>query len=248
MSFVYIFKNDCLDGWIKIGKTERDDVKKRLKELNKSTALPYSFRCYATYEVDDAKNVEEHIHGLIDAIDGSLRSREECKGGGTRTREFFKMEPETAYLVFSHVANLRGDPQKLIEYEPTEEEAKIESIVTDRRLRNTTFKSLGIPQGSKIAFLYDKKIVATVADDKNQVEYEGNTSSVSDLALRLLVKEKGWNNTSGVNGWNYFTINGIVLKELRDDLGVVVVQADPEVCGTTETENEASEVEKSAGK
>ncbi|NCB44913.1 MAG: GIY-YIG nuclease family protein [Clostridia bacterium] len=241
MSFVYIFKNDSLDGWVKIGKT--DDVESRLRSLNSSTALPYSFRCYAAYEVDDAKNVEEHIHGLIDAIDGSLRSREERKGGGTRTREFFKMEPETAYLVFSHVANLRGNPQKLIEYEPTEEEAKIESIVTDRRLKNTTFKSLGISIGTEIAFLYNKNIVAKVADDKNQVQYESNTSSVSDLALRLLVKEKGWSSKS-VNGWNFFTINGIVLKALRGTSEGEEVQIDPEVCGATETENEVGEVEK----
>lgn len=224
-------------------------MKKRLKELNSSTALPYSFRCYATYEVDDVGKVEKHIHGLIDAIDGSLRAKEEREGcKKQRIREFFQMEPETAYLVFSHVANLRGDHDKLLVTNPTEEEARIESIAANRRLRNTTFKSLGIPQGSKIAFLYDEKIVATVVGDKNQVEYEGSTSSVSDLALRLLVKERGWSSESGVNGWNFFTINGVVLKELRDDPEGGMVQADPEVCGTTETENDAGVVEKSAGK
>lgn len=246
MSFVYILRNDCLDGWVKIGKA--DDVKSRLRSLNSSVVLPYSFRCYATYEVDDSKEVEKYIHALIDTIDGSLRSREEREGGGTRTREFFKMEPEAAYLVFSHIAKLRGDYDKLVVHEPTPEEIEIETKETSRRTQNTTFKSLGIPQGSKIAFLYDEKIVATVAGDKNQVEYEGSTSSVSDLALRLLVKEREWSSESGVNGWNYFTINGIVLKELRCAPEGEDVQVDPEVCGATETENEAGEIEKGAGK
>ncbi|MDI9400441.1 MAG: GIY-YIG nuclease family protein [Verrucomicrobiota bacterium] len=242
MSFVYILRNDCLDGWVKIGKT--DDVKSRLRSLNSSEALPYSFRCYATYEVDDAEKIEKYIHALIDTIDGSLRAREERERGRKRTREFFQMEPETAYLVFSHIAKLRGDYDKLVVHEPTPEEIEIETKATSRRMQNTTFKSLGIHEGDEITFLYNENIVVNVANDKNQVEYEGNISSISDLALRLLVKEREWSSKSGVNGWNYFTINGVVLKELRGAPEGEEVQIDPEVCSAINTENEAGEVEK----
>ena len=50
---VYIMTNPCLDGWVKIGMTERDDIEDRLKELNTPANIPLTFRCYATYEVDN---------------------------------------------------------------------------------------------------------------------------------------------------------------------------------------------------
>ena len=49
IGFVYILTNPCLDGWVKIGMTERDDIESRLMELNSPTNIPLSYRCYATY-------------------------------------------------------------------------------------------------------------------------------------------------------------------------------------------------------
>ena len=46
---VYILTNRCLEGWVKIGMTERDDIESRLRELNSPTNIPLSYRCYATY-------------------------------------------------------------------------------------------------------------------------------------------------------------------------------------------------------
>ena len=33
IGFVYILTNPCLDGWVKIGMTERDDIESRLRDL-----------------------------------------------------------------------------------------------------------------------------------------------------------------------------------------------------------------------
>lgn len=49
IGFVYILTNPCLDGWVKIGMKERDDIERRLRELNSPTNIPLSYRCYATY-------------------------------------------------------------------------------------------------------------------------------------------------------------------------------------------------------
>ena len=43
---VYILTNPCLDGWVKIGMTERDDINQRLRELNSPTSI--LFRIAAT--------------------------------------------------------------------------------------------------------------------------------------------------------------------------------------------------------
>ena len=101
---VYILTNPCLDGWVKIGMTERDDIETRLRELNAPTNIPLSFRCYATYEVDKPLEVEKHIHSIIDRIDDSLHARETLENGRIREREFFKISPETAYGIFKDIA------------------------------------------------------------------------------------------------------------------------------------------------
>lgn len=103
---VYILTNPCLDGWVKIGMTERNDIQERLDELNAPTNLPLSYRCYAVYEVDNPKMVEKHIHSLIDRVDASLHAREQLQNGKIREREFFKISPETAYGIFKDVATL----------------------------------------------------------------------------------------------------------------------------------------------
>lgn len=49
----------------------------------------------------------------------------------------------------------------------------------------TTFEILNIPIGSKLVFVGDSTKECEVADSKNQVLYEGQKYSLSDLAFRL---------------------------------------------------------------
>ena len=110
---VYILTNPCLDGWVKIGMTERNDIERRLRELNSPPNIPLSYRCYATYEVENPLEVEQRIHSIIDRVDNSLHAREQLNNGRIREREFFKISPETAYGILKDVAMLRGDINKL---------------------------------------------------------------------------------------------------------------------------------------
>ncbi|MCH5256024.1 MAG: GIY-YIG nuclease family protein [Lachnospiraceae bacterium] len=68
---VYILTNPCLDGWVKIGMTQRNDIERRLQELNSPTNILLSYRCYATYEVDNPAEVEKRIHSIIDRIENA---------------------------------------------------------------------------------------------------------------------------------------------------------------------------------
>lgn len=216
---VYILTNPCLDGWVKIGMTERNDIESRLYELNMPSNLPLSYRCYAVYEVENPRLVEKHIHSLIDRVDASLHAREQLRNGRIREREFFKISPETAYGIFNDIATLRNDQENLKIYEPTQEEAQEEEIAESRAKReNNSFKLLGLNIGETIYFLFDETIFATVADKKNSVEYKGDTYSVSGLAHKLLVECRGWKNNSKVNGWRYFTKENITLSDLREEI------------------------------
>lgn len=214
---VYILTNPCLDGWVKIGMTERNDIERRLRELNAPPNIPLSYRCYAVYEVDNPQLCEKHIHSLIDAVDDSLHARESLSNGRIREREFFRITPETAYRVFYNVAALRGDTEKLRLFAPTQEQAQEEEIAESPAKRaNNSFKLLGLPIGEEIFFMFDGSISAKVSDNKNLVEYQGEQYSVSSLARKLLVEKRGWLENSHVNGWRYFTKDGITLSDLRE--------------------------------
>lgn len=213
---VYILTNPCLDGWVKIGMTENNDIEKRLKDLNSPSNIPLSFRCYATYEVENPKMVEDNIHSIIDEIDNSLHAREKLKNGKIREREFFRISAETAFKLFKHIATLRDDLNNLKVYEPTLEEINEEKIVENKNQRfNTTFKILNINIGDEISFLYDENIKAKVLDDKNKIEFENETYSVTGLAKKLVVEKRGWKENPYLNGWKFFTKDGIVLTDLR---------------------------------
>ena len=214
--YVYIFTNPCLEGWVKIGKTERDDITARLNELNSQPNIPLSFRCYATYEVENPLEVEGCIHSIIDRIDDSLHAREQLDNGRIREREFFKISKETAYGIFKDIATLRGDVDKLKLYTPTIEESQEEEFIENRTKRtNSSFKKLNILIGEEINFLYDDNITAKVVNDKNQIEYNGIKYSVTALASKILVEKYGWNENIHVNGWRYFTKDGTTLYDLR---------------------------------
>ena len=214
---VYILTNPCLDGWVKIGMTERNSIEKRLHELNSPANIPLSYRCYATYTVDNPLAVEKEIHNIIDKVDDSLHAKEKLSNGRIREREFFKISPEKAYGIFKSIARLRGDLDQLQPYEPTQEEAEEQEIAEARKPRKAcTFAELGIERGSQVNFLYDDSITAEVVDTKNTLLYEGEKYSVSALAKKLLREKRGWNESSAVNGWLFFTYDGDVLTDLRD--------------------------------
>lgn len=216
---VYILTNPCLDGWVKIGMTERNDIERRLQELNSPTNIPLSYRCYAVYEVENPLEVEKRIHCIIDRVDDSLHAREQLNNGRIREREFFKISPETAYGIFKDIASLRGDTNKLKFYTPTLEQSQEQEIAERKTKRsNNSFKLLNIAVGEEIAFLYYDTITAKVINDKNQVEYEGESYSVTKLACKLLIEIHGWAENLHVNGWMYFTKDGISLSDLRNSI------------------------------
>lgn len=211
--FVYIFTNPCLEGWVKIGMTEEDDIGKRLEQLNKPTNLPLSFRSYAYYEVDNPGAVEKSIHRIIDAIDDSRHARELQASGRIREREFFQISAEQAFTVFQELARHAGNLDKLHLQETTLQEQE-EEMVASRR-KNFTFKMLQIPVGSMLTFIKDDTITCEVIDQKNTVKFQEQTYSLSSLALKMLIEICSWPQNSSVAGPKYFTYENEVLSDRR---------------------------------
>ena len=63
MGVIYILTNPSFPQYVKIGYA--DNVESRLKDLNRSECIPFAFRIYATYEVEE-RLTDLKLHALID--------------------------------------------------------------------------------------------------------------------------------------------------------------------------------------
>ena len=206
---IYILTNPSFPDYVKIGYAH--DLEKRLKQLNRSEAIPYAFRAYAVYEVD-SELTDRELHKLIDSLNPTLRTIETFDGK-KREKEFYAMSVEDAYSLLECIAKISGTKNSLKRMTPEGHEVIDEQTAED--VRNTArkgpfkFTECGIPFGSKIAFINDSSVVATVVDDRH-IEYNGLTTSMSALAQELLGSK--WQ----VQGTAYFTYKGKKLTDIRN--------------------------------
>lgn len=105
--YIYIMTNPSFSQFVKIGWAA--DVEQRKRDLDASSAVPYSFKIYATLSVDDIGNTRSDVfvHNLIGMLRPELRSVEKNDAGKiVRQREFFQMEAEEAYELLEQIAGL----------------------------------------------------------------------------------------------------------------------------------------------
>ncbi len=205
---IYILTNPSFPDYVKIGYAS--DIEKRMKQLNRSETIPFAFRVYATYDVDSTLTDKE-LHRLIDALNPDLRTVETFDGK-VRTKEFYAMSPEDAYMLLECIAKISGTEHCLKRLSPEGHEVLDEQIAEDirdeARRGPFRFSRVGIPIGSVIQYVDDSSIEATVIDERHIV-YNGITTSLSALAQQL----KGFNHP--VQGTLWFKYNGEVLDDRR---------------------------------
>ena len=132
--FIYILTNPSFPQYVKIGYAT--DVKQRLDELNRSTAVPFAFRVYATYEVDSALS-DKKLHSILDKLDPELRSTEEVDGK-RRIREFYAMTPEDAYSILEAIAEINDYRHRLKKWKATATEQREEALALSKVLKEMT--------------------------------------------------------------------------------------------------------------
>lgn len=211
MGVIYILTNPSFPEYIKIGYA--DNLTERLKQLNRSETIPYSFRAYATYEVQN-RLTDKEVHNLIDKINPELRSVETFNGK-ERVKEFFAMSAEDAYSILESIAKISGTEERLNKVSPTgtqiREAQQAEEIAINSKRSRFRFSELGIKPGEKIYFLKRPDIFATAIDD-TKIEYKGQTASLSASAQNIM----GWSYQR--QGPAYWTYQGKTLADLRDEI------------------------------
>ena len=195
MGYIYIMTNPCLQNMVKIGYAT--DVEDRRKQLS-TTALPYEYEVYATYETPG--NLEDRkLHDIIDMLNPDLRV--------SKNREFYVITPEDAFSLLKSIAIISGTnlPEKWKEEPPA-----VNKTIKKTRL---TFKMIDVPVGSKLTFKNDENIVVKTADDINKVEYEGDVYSISSVVN--IIRNDGLPHHGGA----WFKYEGELLTERRERMG-----------------------------
>lgn len=218
---IYILTNPSFPDYVKI--VYADDVKKRLKELNRSECIPFAFRLYAFYKVPK-RLTDMKLHQMIDKLNPNLRSIEEFDGK-TRKREFYNMSAADAYSILETIAQINGLEQNLVLVEPSNEQIKDEEEAEEIRTR-TKLPRLDwmieqgiISIGDKICIISHPEEVAIIVDGKH-VEYKGQKMTLNSFGCKVT----GW---SSIQGYAYTRLvnDTKTLSELRkekmNELGMI---------------------------
>lgn len=186
--YIYIMTNPALIDMVKIGCTK--NVEERRRKLS-TTALPYEYEVYATYETNG--NLEDKkLHQLIDDLNPDLRV--------SKNREFYVMTPEQAYRLLDAIAIISGTTRKL---------TKINPIHTNIKRPPIDFIKCGIPKGAELIYIEDPNIKVTVVNN-HKVKYQDELTSLSAIVKQL----KGYKHVAGSS---YFTYNGKMITEIADE-------------------------------
>ena len=124
---IYVLTNPSFPEYVKIGYA--DNLERRLKEFNNSSCLPFAFRVYCVYEVDD-RLTDKKLHSMIDKLNPDLRAIETFDGK-PRVREFYNMSADDAYELLGCIASISGTVEKLKKIDPTGHEIKDEKLAKD---------------------------------------------------------------------------------------------------------------------
>ena len=184
--------NPALNDMVKIGYAT--NVEQRRQQLS-TTALPYDYEVYATYETSG--NLEDKkLHKLIDNLNPDLRV--------SKSREFFIMSPEDAYGLLESIAVISGTQDKLKRVKDVKTSTGTQKV----KKPAINFAKCGIPVGAELVFTEDDTVRVIVVNE-HKVQYKNELTSLSAVAKGI----KGYN----VAGPSFFTYNGRLITDIADE-------------------------------
>lgn len=196
---VYLLTNPTMPGLVKIGRTT--DLESRLRDLSRNSGVPVPFECFYACEVANSTKVEKALHDAFG--DHRINPR----------REFFRLNPDRAVAILELVALKDAAPS----VEIAEDSVELEALHREQSRREQfRFSLADVPIGATLTFSRDSNITAKVIDDK-RIEFEGEVTSTSAAASRVLLGRFGWT-IKQVQGPLYWVYEGETLDERRSRL------------------------------
>ena len=192
--YIYIMTNPCLKDMVKIGYAT--NVEERRKQLS-TTALPYEYEIYATYETS-GKLEDKKLHKLIDNLNPDLRV--------SKNREFFVMSAEDSYELLESIATISGSQDKLKRVANITSKQNAEAR---KKKPAVNFAKCNIPVGAELVFIEDPT-VKVIVESERKVSYNNEITSLSAVAGRI----KG---VKAIAGPSYFTYNGKLVCDIAKE-------------------------------
>ena len=194
---VYVLTDPEMPGLVKIGKTSREEVDHRLKELY-STGVPVPFECEYAARVSDEAVVEKAFHTAFEP------------NRINPNREFFRIDPEQAIALLELLAVEDVTPGVQEEAEKVED-AVTRSTISRRSPRPAiNFYKMGISKGSELKMINSDETVEVVGN--RFVKYQGEEYTLSSVASAVLGEEV---HRRPRYLWTY---NGRLLDEIHNEI------------------------------
>lgn len=199
---VYLLENEAMPGIVKIGKTSRCDLEKRMKELF-TTGVPLPFECVYACRVK-LSHMDELERALHTAFAPSRVNE---------NREFFRVSAAqvTPLLKLLHHLN-EGDATAEVSAEIESDlnaEDKAAVVKAKSRRPNLDFFAMGLEVGDVLHYVQDEYITCVVASSR-RVLFDGKERSLTSVTTSLLGSK--W----GVQPTPYWTFKGESLRDLYD--------------------------------
>jgi len=216
IGYIYILTNPAFPQYVKIGYA--NDVNERLKQLNRSECIPFAFRLYAYYKVDQ-RLTDIKLHTMIDKINPGLRTIDDFNGK-KRVREFYAMKAHDAYTILETIASLNNLKENLVLVEPSlediEKEEEAIEIRTKRSVKHLPKMDWLIEQGvvnigDEIYVINHPEEKAVIKDNLN-VEYKGEVMSFNKFGCKVT----GWK-TIQIYAWTKVVGKEETLFDLREN-------------------------------
>jgi hypothetical protein len=170
---VYVLSNPAMPDLVKIGKTNRDSIDKRLKELF-TTSVPVPFECEYACEVEDSIKVENALHIAF----GPYKINPK--------REFFKIETEQAIVILKVMSkkDITSNVQKEVNKSYSKSDKEAGERLKIQRRPPLDFYQMGINNGEKLEYLQDDINVTVVG--KKKVNLNGKEVSLTAATRELM--------------------------------------------------------------
>ena len=189
MGYIYIMTNPALHDMVKIGYAT--NVEQRRKQLS-TTALPYDYEVYATYETPGHLE-DKKLHKMIDNLNPDLRV--------SKNKEFYVMTPEDAYELLESIAVISGSQDKLKRVVEKENKQVLKKPPIN-------FFKCGLKVGDKLVFIENPEVVVTIQSE-HKVLYKDQITSLSAIVQSI-------KNMTTAAGPSYFTHNGEPLVDIAN--------------------------------
>lgn len=189
---IYILTNPSFPQYVKIGYA--NDLKSRLKSLNRSECIPFAFRVYAYYKVPK-RLTDLEIHKIIDTINPNLRAIETIDGK-ERKREFYELSANDAYEILLGIAKINGMESNITLVEPTSKEIKEEEEAEEGRTKRVMTQlprmdwliEQGIVNIGDEVYIINHPDEVAVIKNAESVEHKGEVMSFNQFGCKII----GW--------------------------------------------------------